>query len=242
MNKVKTLCFILYYIVICRIGLSVLPNIINVNAEDESYKINISMYPITGDSTTNIRLFVTTEPLTGIGSWTLYVDYHDKNVVNGLSDIRIGKTNTYKHQWVVVFNPPFGKEGKKYTIRIVILTDKGEIREYYRNFKIIDTIPKLEWFEDLSQKELEAIRGPKGDTGIQGEIGYTGLGIQGEIGPKGDTGIQGKSIIGEKGEEGDRGPRGLKGESYPVIMFYSGVFLSLFSLIFSLWVYRGNKK
>lgn len=228
---------ILFYIIFFLIAKSV-----SVNAKDESYKINISMYPIRGDSTTNIRLFVTTEPLIGVGSWTLYIDYVDKNVVNGMSDIRIGKTNTYKHQWVVVFNPPFGKEGKSYTIRIVILTDTGQIREYYRNFKIIDTIPKLSWFEDLSDKELEAIRGPKGDTGIQGEIGYTGLGIQGEIGPKGDRGIQGTSIIGERGEKGDRGPRGLEGESYPVIMFYGGVFLSLFSLIFSLWVYRGNKK
>lgn len=215
---------------------------VSVNAEDESYKINISMYPIRGDSTTNIRLFITTEPLTGIGSWTLYVDYVDKNVVNGMSDIRIGKTNTYKHQWVVVFNPPFGKEGKSYTIRIVILTDTGQIREYYRQFKIVDTIPEIEWFDDLSQKELNAIRGPKGDIGIQGERGHTGLGVQGEIGPKGDTGIQGKSIIGEKGEEGDRGPRGLEGKSYPVIIFYSGILLSLFSLIFSLWVYRGSKR
>ena len=66
------------------------------------------------------------------------------------------------------------------------------------------------------------MKGPKGDTGLQGPRGEqgpkgdTGLqGPQGERGPKGDTGPQGErgpqGATGPKGDKGDTGAQGLKG-------------------------------
>ena len=50
----------------------------------------------------------------------------------------------------------------------------------------------------LTAEQLEALRGPKGDTGATGPQG-----------PKGDTGATGPQ--GPKGEKGDAGPRGPAG-------------------------------
>ena len=207
---------------------------INANAQEE-FKMNVSMYPVDGDSTTNIKLFVTMEPLTSIGSWSLYVDYVDKGIVSGQPDIRVGKTNQYQHKWIVIFNPPFGKEGRSYNIRIVVLSNTGKIYERYKSFKITDTIPQISWVEDLSDSEREVFKGDKGDTGDPGPPGESIVGPEGPEGPKGDKGDQGDpgppgaSIIGPEG------PQGPRGESYPKIMFYIGMLLSLIAIIISLW-------
>ena len=87
-------------------------------------------------------------------------------------------------------------------------------------------------FEDLTDEQIESLRGPKGDTGDtgpqgpKGDTGDTGpqgpegpqgpAGPQGEPGPKGDTGEQGpagpQGEPGPKGDMGDTGPQGLKGD------------------------------
>ena len=224
MCKINKLCFIIL--------LLVFSSCINVDAQDETFKINISMYPIKGDSQTAIKLFVTAEPLESVGSWSLYVDYVDNTIVSNKPDIRVGKTNIYEHRWIVIFNPPFGKEGKSYTIRIVILTNTGKIYEYYRSFKIIDTIPELSWFDDLSQSEIEAIRGLEGEKGDQGEIGPQG--------PQGEKGDQGP--MGPQGEKGDQGEIGQKGKSYPSFEFNIGMLLSIVAIIISTLAYRKKVK
>jgi len=209
----------------------------NVGAEEETFELNVSMYPVDGDSTTNIKLIVTTTPLTSIGSWSLYVDYVDKGIINDKPDIRVGKTSTYKHQWIVIFNPPFGKEGRSYPIRIVVMTNTGEMYEKYRSFRITDTIPQISWMEDLSDKEKELFKGEKGekgDPGIQGPPGDSIEGPPGPPGPKGDKGDPG--IQGPPGKSIE-GPQGSPGKSYPEMIFYIGLFLSIISIIISLWIY-----
>ena len=87
-------------------------------------------------------------------------------------------------------------------------------------------------FEDLTDEQIESLRGPKGDTGDtgpqgpKGDTGDTGpqgpegpqgpAGPQGEPGPKGVTGEQGpagpQGEPGPKGDMGDTGPQGLKGD------------------------------
>lgn len=64
----------------------------------------------------------------------------------------------------------------------------------------------------------QSIRGPKGDTGQQGETGPKGdtgatgpQGIQGETGPQGEQGPQGET--GPKGDTGATGPQGPKGDT-----------------------------
>ena len=56
-------------------------------------------------------------------------------------------------------------------------------------------------YDDFTPEQLASLKGPKGDTGPQGEKGDTG-----PQGPKGDTGAQGP--IGPKGEKGDKGDKG----------------------------------
>ena len=66
-------------------------------------------------------------------------------------------------------------------------------------------------FEDFTPEQLESLRGPKGDTGLQGLKGDKGdTGPQGPQGEKGDTGLQGP-----QGEKGDTGPQGPQGETGP---------------------------
>ena len=74
-------------------------------------------------------------------------------------------------------------------------------------------------FDNLTQAQIEMLKGPKGDKGEQGlqgpkgdkgEQGLQGLqGEQGLQGPKGDTGLQGPK--GDKGDKGDIGPQGEQG-------------------------------
>ena len=69
-------------------------------------------------------------------------------------------------------------------------------------------------YEDFTEQQLEALRGPKGDKGDKGDTGEQGpQGIQGETGPKGDTGEPGpRGIQGPKGDKGDTGEQGPKGD------------------------------
>lgn len=55
------------------------------------------------------------------------------------------------------------------------------------------------------------LRGPQGETGLQGEVGLQGpKGDKGEKGDIGSSGLQG--IQGQKGDKGDAGQQGLKGD------------------------------
>jgi hypothetical protein len=59
-------------------------------------------------------------------------------------------------------------------------------------------------------------QGVKGDTGVQGEIGATGLqGIKGDTGPKGETGATGL-----QGIKGDTGPQGAQANLRAVTLNY----------------------
>lgn len=110
--------------------------------------------------------------------------------------------------------------------------DRGEQGEKGDAFK----------YEDFTHDQLEALRGPKGDTGERGPQGETGAqgdpfeysdfteeqlealrGPRGETGPKGDTGEKGDpfrysdfteaQLEALRGPQGETGPRGEKGET-----------------------------
>lgn len=74
----------------------------------------------------------------------------------------------------------------------------------------------LSWTNDkgLSNPAAVNIKGPKGDTGLQGDKGDPGAkgatGATGPQGPKGDTGAKGAT--GATGPKGDIGPAGPKGD------------------------------
>lgn len=208
--------------------------------------LEISMYPVEGDSNTNIVLFVMPTLSEGPGPWRLYVYWKDTCLINGRHDLVIGKTTTYKHEWIIEFNPPYGNKGSKYLVRVIVITDTGEILEQWRTFTMGETVPRLSWFDKLTQAELDAITGPTGPVGPQGPAGPAGptgsQGVSGEIGPKGATGPAGPQ--GETGDTGSVGPAGqpgldgLDGRDAPVAPIYLAVALSLFSTIGVLLLFR----
>lgn len=215
-----------------------------------SEDLDISMFPVEGGAETNIVLFVfPTLTTQGPGPWRLYVYWHDICLINGRPDKVIGTTTTYKHEWIIEFNPPYGKIGYTYAVRVVVVTNTGEILEQWSTFKMKETIPKLSWFDSLTQAELDAIRGPTGPVGPQGPTGPTGAkgptgpqGVPGTDGVQGPGGIQG--IQGETGESGPIGPvgqpgmDGLDGRDPPMVPLYTALALSLFSSVCSILLFR----
>ena len=61
-------------------------------------------------------------------------------------------------------------------------------------------------YEDFTDEQLEALRGPQGERGLQGERGE-----KGETGLQGERGPQGE--IGPAGPQGERGEQGVKGDT-----------------------------
>lgn len=96
----------------------------------------------------------------------------------------------------------------------------GEDGGYYQ--PSVDAEGNLTWTaskSDMPAVDSVNIKGPKGDTGPQGEPGQDGA--QGEQGPKGDTGEQGpQGIPGEKGDTGPQGPKGEDGTGVTILGSY----------------------
>nr|DAD62168.1 MAG TPA: collagen triple helix repeat protein [Caudoviricetes sp.] len=74
-------------------------------------------------------------------------------------------------------------------------------------------------FTDLTEEQINALKGPKGDIGPEGPQGPRGLqgpegprGIQGERGPAGPQGIPG--LTGPEGKKGDKGETGPIGRAF----------------------------
>lgn len=225
---------------LCLILSLVTMSVAEAGSFEESPNLKISMYPGGGDSNTNIVLFVIPTPTTGSGPWRLYVYWDDMCLINGRHDKLIPKSTTvYKHEWIIEFNPPYGRKGVGYNVFVRVLTDTGDILYQWSQFKMEETIPKLSWFEALTQAELDAITGPRGPAGPVGSTGASGVigpqGIPGATGDKGATGPAG--LQGEVGEQGPVGPRGepgedgIDGKGAPVGLLYIVGGLSAFSAI-----------
>ena len=74
-------------------------------------------------------------------------------------------------------------------------------------------------FTDLTEEQINALKGPKGDIGPEGPQGPRGLqgpegprGIQGERGPAGPQGVPG--LTGPQGAKGDKGDTGRMGPAF----------------------------
>ena len=119
--------------------------------------------------------------------------------------------------------------GKNGAIDLSLKMIKGDDGGYY--IPSIDSEGNLTWAP--SEVEMPAvdganIKGPKGDTGLQGIQGPKGdIGPQGPQGPIGETGPQGEQgpqgpigpqgLTGEQGPKGDTGPQGIQGPQGPIV-------------------------
>ncbi len=213
------------------LSLMVVPTIVAIDTETDDLKI--SMYPMDGDANTNIVLFVLPTLDRGPGPWRLYVYWGDMCQINGKLDKKIGTTAVYKHEWIINFNPPYGKKGDRINVKVVVITNKGELFEVWTQFRMTQTILKPEYFDTLTQAELDAITGPQGEVGPigpQGEPGPRGpKGVAGSVGPPGSDGEQGPA--GPRGPQGVVGAPGEPGKSAPILFVYAALILSVFNTI-----------
>jgi len=201
------------------------------------YDIDIDIKPTSGDSNINIFIFVRTDPIRTKDSWKLYV-FWDDHLITKVNDIYIKTTKQYEHSWELNFQPPKDPKYlklKNHYIEIWVKNSTGHVESRIKTFKITKTIPQVSWFDELTEKEKEQIRGAKGDKGDKGEIGDKGekgdKGEQGNIGLEGERGLKGDR--GEKGEKGDKGEKGEAGK-YPILQFYLFGLLSIISVIITL--------
>ncbi len=213
------------------LSLMVIPTMAAIETETDDLKI--SMYPIEGNSNTNIVLFVLPTLNRGPGPWRLYVYWGDTCLINGQLDKKIGTTAVYKHEWILNFKPPYGKKGDRINVKVVVITNTGKLFEVWTQFRMTETIPKLSWFDELTQAELDAITGPQGEVGPigpQGEPGPRGpKGEIGSIGPPGPQAEQGPP--GPTGLTGSAGEPGDPGKSAPILFVYAALILSVFNTL-----------
>jgi len=238
-------------LVILIISLSLLPS---VGAEP----FLKTLAPWSGDSLTDILAIIRAEKRTDNTPIYLYVFWEDLAIITRLSDTVIDKQHTY--MWDVTFNPPddprYLRDGSN-SILFWLEDVDGNIQSYPCVFTITDMIPQPSWLDDLSQEELDLIRGPEGPPGEagppgpegpQGEVGPIGpvgspgpqgslgsLGPQGEVGPRGIVGPQG---AGEPGPQGERGPAG----SFNIIFAIVTVAISMVAIFIALSSNRRMKK
>ena len=167
--------------------------------------------PYSGDSQTDILAMIRVEKRTDNTPMYLYVFWEDLAIITRLSDTVIDKQHTY--MWDVTFNPPqdpqYLKKGSN-VLAFWVEDIDGNMLNCACTFTITDRIPQPSWLDDLSQSELDSIKGPEGPPGEAGPQGPRGPG--GEVGPLGPVGPPGpEGPLGAMGPQGEIGPRGLVG-------------------------------
>ncbi|MCK4829246.1 collagen-like protein, partial [bacterium] len=136
-------------------------------------------------------------------------------------------------------------------IQVWVYDHEGTIGKKTFFYNIKSVIPRLEWWEEMSQEAKDFFKGEKGDKGdsIIGPPGPPGEAITGPQGPPGDSligppGIPGESITGPEGPKGEPGDSiiGPPGKSYPILVFWVCVVLSIISLIMTIieWFKGGD--
>jgi len=203
MNRKTRFLGLLLFLVLCLIPTAL--------ASSPVFFDGYAVFPSKGDSQTNILAVVRPDKPTDNSPMWLYIFWDDVPIIKRLLDVKVGTIHTYI--WDVTFQPPQKQEylaKGDHRITIWVEDNDGDIKMGVYNFQITEIIPCPEWFEELSDAALEALRGPqgvKGDKGNAGPVGPTGS--QGTAGPQGDIGPQGKQ--GEKGTQGSPGPQGAQG-------------------------------
>lgn len=211
-----------------------------------------AVFPSSGDSKTNILAVVRPDKRTDNKPMWLYIFWDDVPLIQRQVDWMDGTTHTYI--WDVVFQPPQDQQyiaTGDHKITIWVEDFDGDIQMGVYNFRITEIIPDPEWFDQLSDSALEALRGPqgvKGDTGstgprgiqgVQGDVGLWGpqgiQGVQGNIGSQGENGTQG-----EPGPQGEQGPTGSPGDTTQLsaTLLLTNVAISLIAVAISIYVFR----
>lgn len=218
-----------------------------VSAVDYPFDVTYAVFPDAGASDEEILIVIRVDHPNSNEALNAYVFWDGRCVVQRLGDVVINKI--HQHRWDITFYPPKDLCAKKaHAIRIWVEdSDNNIVKWMYWSYQITDLVPQLDWFDDLTDEELERIRGPPGAPGPQGETGETGPqgaqgppglpGEQGDIGPPGAVGLQGENVTGIQGPVGPAGTPGEPGSSVDPTLTYVGIFIALIALtgVFFLW-------
>ena len=210
-----------------------------VYAVDYPFDVTYAIFPDGGASDEEILIVIRVDhPNSNEPLWA-YIFWDSRCVVQRETDVVINKV--HQHRWDIAFYPPKDLCAKgSHAIRIWVEDSKNDIVKWmYWSYQITDVVPQLDWFDDLTDKELERIRGtpgPQGEmgkTGAPGPEGVQGIpGEQGETGPPGSVGPQGNP--GTDGLVGPIGPTGAQGEpgvSVDPTLTYVGTIIAIIALI-----------
>jgi len=186
------------------------------SAVEYPFIVNYDILPPNGASDEQILILIrVNHPNSNEPMWA-YVTWDSRVIVKRQANVITDKI--HQNRWDITFYPPkdFCSKGK-HTIRIRIEDSAGNIVKWpIWEYTITNTVPQLDWFDDLSAEALAKITGPpgsQGETGPQGEMGETGA--PGPIGPQGDMGLSIEGETGPQGVEGVQGPIGPPGEQGP---------------------------
>lgn len=208
-------------------------------ATDYPFDVTYEVCPPEGRSDEEILIILRVSHPNPGEALTAYVTWDGRSIIPRESDVVINKV--HQHWWDLTFYPPKDLSAKgTHVIRIRVEDSSGNVVKWmYWSYHITDVVPKLDWFDDLTDKELESIRGapgPQGETGKTGAPGPEGVqgipGEQGETGPPGSIGPQGNP--GTDGLAGPIGPTGAQGEpgvSVDPTLIYAAIITAMIALI-----------
>jgi len=224
-----------------------------VSAGTYPFTVTYDVIPPSGESNEEILIYIRVENPNPNEPLVAYVFWDSRVIVQRLEDVIINKV--HQHRWDITFYPPENLCAKgDHTIKIWVEDSENNIVKWpVWKYTITNTVPRIEWFDELSEEAIAKITGPTGPPGPigpQGEQGIPGpIGPQGEIGPIGDLGPQGEQgptgsigLPGGPGLQGETGPQGETGKSEKPIVLYTSLILSIISIMAVIWGYYRERK
>jgi len=182
------------------------------SAVDYPFDVTYDVFPHGGDSDEEILVYIrVSHPNPNEPMW-VYVFWDSRPIVQRESDVIVGRV--HQNRWDITFLPPDGLSAKgNHDIKIWVEDSSNNIVKWpYYSYTIKNTVPQLDWFAELTDAQLELIRGLPGPPGEMGETGATGQGEPGALGEEGPAGEPGSvGPQGYNGTEGPAGPVGLAG-------------------------------
>jgi len=209
------------------------------HAVDYPFDVTYEVCPPDGRSDEEILIMLRVSHPNPGEALSAYVKWDGRSIIRRESDVVVNKV--HQHWWDLTFYPPKDLCAKgTHPIEIRIEDSSGNVVKWmYWSYHITDVTPRLDWFDDLTDEELERIRGSPGPQGETGETGAPGPGgaqgipgEEGEIGPPGSVGPQGyNGIDGLVGPIGPAGSQGEPGVSVDPMPTYIGVIIAIVALI-----------
>ncbi len=247
---------VIYTLLLAMLLTTLIPSFFQpVSAVAYPFTVSYQVLPPSGASDEEILVLIrVNHPNDNEPLWA-YVTWDYRPIVQRQGDVVFNRV--HQNWWDIAFTPPQDLSVKgKHHIRIRIEDSTGNVVSWpVWEYTITNTVPQVEWFDDLSEEAIAKITGPMGPPGEVGETGPPGaVGPLGEGGPQGELGPQGPIGIGEQGPtgsiglpggpgpRGETGGRGEVGKSEPVWVVYTSLVFSIASMVTVLWGFYRERK